>query len=189
MKKVFLIHGWGGNSKESWFPWLKEELRKKEIPLTIPNMPNTDNPKINEWIQKIKEIVGEPNEEMCLIGHSIGCQAIMRYLETLPEGKKVGKVIFVAGWFDLLDEVWDEKYTKEIVEPWINTTIDFEKVETHSDSFIAIASDNDPYVDLSELKIFEEKLGAKGIILNGKGHFSEEENFREFPELLEEVLK
>ena len=154
-------------------------------------MPNISHPKINEWIQKIKEIVDEPNEDVYLIGHSIGCQAIMRYLEKLPKGVKIGRIIFVAGWFDLLEKTYEDDYEndKKILEPWIKTPIDFEKVKSHSDSFIAIASDNDPYVNLSELKIFKEKLGAKGVILNGKGHFSEEDNFREFPELLGEVLK
>jgi len=191
MKKVYLIHAWDSNSKECWYPWLKEQLEKKDFVVTIPDMPNTSHPKINEWIQKIKEIVGEPNEDVYLIGHSIGCQAIIRYLENLQKRIKIGKVIFVAGWFDLLEETYEEDYEtdKKTLEPWIKTPIDFEKVKPHSDSFIAIASDNDPYVDLSELKIFKEKLGAKGIILNGKGHFSEEDNFREFPELLKEVLK
>jgi len=192
MKKVFLIHAWDSNSKECWYPWLKEQLEKKDFVVTVPDMPNTHHPKIHKWVQKIKELVGEPNENVYLIGHSIGCQAIMRYLESLPEGVKVGKVIFIAGWFDLLEEVYEDDYEndKKILEPWINTPIDFEKVKSHSDFFIAINSDNDPYVDLSELKIFEEKLNAKGIILNGKGHLSEEDtDIKEFPELLEEVLK
>jgi len=191
MKKVYLIHGWDSNSKKAWYPWLKEHLEKKDFDVTVPDMPNTEEPKIEEWVGKLKELVGEPNEDVYLIGHSIGCQAIMRYLETLREGKKVGKVIFVAGWFDLLDEAYidDYEYDKKIIEPWVKTPIDFEKVKSHSNSFIAINSNNDPYVDNTQLKNFEEKLGAKGIILNGKGHFSEEENFREFPELSEEVLK
>jgi len=29
MKRVFIIHGWGGNPEEGWLPWLKKELEAK----------------------------------------------------------------------------------------------------------------------------------------------------------------
>ena len=27
MRRVFIIHGWGGYPEEGWFPWLKKELK------------------------------------------------------------------------------------------------------------------------------------------------------------------
>src|SRR3989344_4404088 len=63
-------------------------------------MPNTDKPKINAWISHLKKIIGKPNKDTILIGHSIGCQTIMRYLEKENFNDKVN-VIFVAGWFKL----------------------------------------------------------------------------------------
>jgi len=185
MRQAYLIHGWGGNPNESWFPWLKEELKKRNISLEIPAMPNTDKPKISEWTDKIKETVRNPNKEVVLIGHSIGCQAIMRYLERLDNNLKIGEVIFVAGWFHLTEEVWDEEYTKEIAKSWLETLIDFKKVKEHANLFITINSNNDPYVPLEDVKIFEKKLNAKVIILEGKGHICEEHGIKEFPEILE----
>ena len=185
MKQVYLIHGWGGNPKESWFPWLKKELKKRKIKVIIPKMPNTNHPKIEEWIKKIREIIKKPSKNTILIGHSIGCQAIMRYLERLEKGAKVSKVIFIAGWFNLTDEVWDENYTKDIAEPWINTPINFNKIKSHSNSFIVIASDDGPYVSLEDVKIFEKELNAKTIILKNKGHICQEYGVKEFPEILE----
>lgn len=182
MKKVYLIHGWGGsNSSEGWFGWLKRELEAKDIELVIFPMPNTNNPKIEEWVGYMEEHVKDVDEETYFIGHSIGCQAILRYLEKLPEGKKVGGIIFIAGWFDLLEDCYESEEEKEIAQPWINTPINLEKVKEHTNKILAIFSDNDDCVPLSDEKLFKEKLNATTIVKNNEGHFNETQSI---PEIL-----
>lgn len=185
MEKIYLIHGWGGNPNgEAWFPWLKEELEKKGYSLEIPEMPDTNNPKINEWVEKLKEII-KPNNKTYLIGHSIGCQAILRYLEQLPEDSKIKGLIFVAGWFDLLETAYEGEEEKEIAKPWIETPIDLDKVKKHTDNILAIFSDNDSCVPLSDSEIFKEKLDAKIIIKNNEGHFNETQEIKEIIDFIE----
>jgi len=96
-KKIFIIHGWSSFPEDCWFPWLKSELEKRNFSVTVPQMPNPDNPEINSWVTHLKNVVGELNEETYFIGHSIGCQAIMRFIE--KENKKIGGAVFVAGFF------------------------------------------------------------------------------------------
>ena len=189
MKRVFIIHGWGGNSDELWLKWLKQELEKKGFEATNLEMPDTWHPKISEWVNKLNESVGNADEDTYFVGHSIGCQAIMRYLEQLPESQKVGGAIFVAGWFNLTDETWDENYTKEIADEWIKTPINFEKIKQHSNKFILINSNNDPYVPLSDAELFRNNLGAKIIILENRGHIAGDDGVTELPVVLEELLK
>src|SRR3990167_5523753 len=98
MKRVFIIHGWGSNPKDDWFPWIKKELESKGFKVEIPVMPNTDEPKVNEWVGFLKKIVKNPDKDTYFIGHSIGCQTILRYLENLDKKIKIGGCIFVAGW-------------------------------------------------------------------------------------------
>ena len=43
--------------------------------------------------------VEDLNENTNFIGHSIGCQTIMRYLET-KEVCKIGGILFVAPWLN-----------------------------------------------------------------------------------------
>jgi len=185
MKKLYLIHGWGGSpSNEGWFGWLRKECEKRNIQIEIPQMPNTDEPKIEEWVGLL-ETFKDINEETYFIGHSVGAQTILRFLEKLPEGKKVAGVAFVAGWFNLKEEIYGEEgeeETKEIAEPWIKTPINYDKVKSHTENFIAIFSDDDPYVPVSDEKLFRERLNAKIIMKENEGHFNES---REIPELLE----
>jgi len=172
MKKAYLIHGWGGGPEsEGWFGWLKNELEKKGFEVNVPRMPNTESPKIKGWVNKLNEIVN-PDVNTYFVGHSIGCQAILRYLEKLPEDKKIGGAVFVAGWFNLTKETYECKEDKEIARPWIETPIDLEKVKKHTKNFFAIFSNTDPYVPVSDSKIFKEKLGAKVIIKNNEEHFN-----------------
>ena len=186
IKRVFIIHGWEGSPKNCWFPWLKKELEKKDFKVFIPSMPNPEEPKINAWVNTLKKIIN-PDENTFLIGHSIGCQTIMRYLEQLKENQKVCGVIFVAGFFNLPNLKTDEE--KEIAKPWLKTPINTDKIKIHTKKFIAIFSDDDPDVPLSDSEIFREKLGAKIIIESNKGHFSDDARIKELPIVLKELSK
>ena len=98
-KRVFIIHGWEGFPEEGWFPWLKKELELRGFEVFVPQMPDADYPRIEKWVAVVSQIVGVVDESVYFIGHSMGCQAIARYLETLPERIKIGGAIFVAGFF------------------------------------------------------------------------------------------
>lgn len=187
MKRVYLIHGWGGNdSSEEWFGWLKQELRKRKIEVISFNMPNTNLPKIEEWTGYLKNNVKKIDEETYFIGHSIGCQTTLRFLEKLPEKTKVGGCIFVAGWFNLIEKGYESEGDKKIALPWIKTPINFEKIKKHTNNFLAIFSDDDPFVPISDSKLFKEKLNAKVIIKKRQEHFC---NVKEIPEIIPFLIK
>ncbi len=185
MKKVFIIHGWGGNPEEGWFPWLKKELENRGFKVEVPSMPNPEYPKINEWVNFLSKLAGNANEETFFVGHSIGCQAILRYLEILPQNKKIGGVIFVASWINLMNLPTEEE---KIAKPWLNTNINWDKILEHTHNFVAVFSDNDKWVPISDSEIFREKLRAKIFIEHNKGHFSGDDNVKEIKVVLNEFL-
>jgi len=185
-KRLFIIHGWNFDPKMHWYPWIKKEFEKKGFKVEVPVMPNTSKPEINAWVSHLKKIVGELNEDTYFIGHSIGCQTIMRFLEKENYNGKIGKVIFVAGWFKL-GNLEDEE-VKEIANPWINTPINFNKVKEKISNLTVFLSSNEPYNYIEKNKMtFEEKLKAKVIILDNKGHFTEEDGVNKLPEVLKEI--
>jgi predicted alpha/beta hydrolase family esterase len=187
-KRVFIIHGWGGLTSHGWYPWIKKELDAKGYDAYLPQMPNTDAPNMKKWMSFITKTVGKADEDTYFVGHSIGCQTIVRYLESIDG--KVGGAVFVAGWLPpvMVTGLTDEE--KPIAMPWVNTPIDYEKIGKTTKKFTAIFSDNDPYVPLENAKFFREKLGAKIIIEKGKGHYTEDEdNCMELPIALNELLK
>ena len=186
MKRVFIIHGWSGYPNEGWFPWLKRELEKRKFGVEVPAMPNPDCPKIDTWIPFLNKLVKEPDLDTYFVGHSIGCQTILRYLEKLEDEIKIGGCVLVAGWFGLNNLTEEEEI---IAKPWLNTNLDFGKIRKTTKNFVAIFSDNDPVVPLTDSKILLEKnLCAKTVIEHNKGHFSGSDHIKRLPIVLNEIL-
>ena len=46
---VYVVHGYTSASSAEWFPWLKNKLTEIDISTTIFDMPNPNDPKVNEW--------------------------------------------------------------------------------------------------------------------------------------------
>ncbi len=195
MKKVFIIHGWGGHPEEGWFPWAKNKLEEKGFEVHVPAMPDAhgkEQPEIGSRVNVIRETVGTPDDNTYFIGHSIGCQSIDRYLETLSPETRIGGVVYVAGWLTLkgLDDYEEED--REAAKPWLETPIDFEKVRTISPKSVAIFTKDDPFVDPGNAEFYKEKLGSKIVILESGGHLNDESGTKELPvaiEAIEEISK
>ncbi|TSC68052.1 MAG: hypothetical protein G01um101472_169 [Parcubacteria group bacterium Gr01-1014_72] len=183
-KRTFLIHGWDGRPDNHWFPWLKAELVARGFEVFAPAMPNHAYPKISEWVSMLNDWVGEPDEETFLVGHSIGCQTILRYLETVPNAK-IGGAVFVAGWLSLQNLSSNEI---KVAKPWLETAIDFGKLKTWARTFVALMSDNDQSVSLEQGIEFANKIGAKVILEKGKGHFTKADGVTALPSVLSALL-
>ncbi|MCR4327407.1 MAG: alpha/beta fold hydrolase [Nanoarchaeota archaeon] len=181
MKRVYVIHGWGFDSSMPWIVTLEDDLRKKGYEVHSFDMPNTNEPTIEEWVKYIEENVGEVDEHTYFVGHSIGSQTIMRFLEKSHKHSKVGGCVFVAPWLDLIGIESEEL---KIAHPWIHNKIDFERVLDHTGNITCIFSTNDPYVSPREWKKFEEGLKSKVIIKKDFGHF---EDTKRIPEILEGI--
>ncbi|MDP3899685.1 MAG: alpha/beta hydrolase [bacterium] len=180
MKKVFLIHGWEGYPEEGWRPWLKDELEKQGFEVMIPAMPNSANPKMSEWLSHLQKLAADPDEDCYFVGHSLGCIAILRYLESLEAHQKIGGAVLVAGFTSNLGY--------DALDTFFQTDIDWTKIKSHCKKFTAIHSSNDPYVPLRYADIFKNRLGAEIIVEQNMKHFSGDDGIHKLPSALESVL-
>lgn len=181
VKRAFLIHGWEGYPEEGWLPWLKNELEKKGFKVFIPAMPDTNHPKMDAWVEHLIKTVGAPDEDCFFVGHSLGCIAILRYLETLEENQRIGGVVLIAGFSD------DLKF-KELSSFFVEH-INWIKINSHCGKFVSIHSDNDPYVPLGYGDVFKEELNAELVIKHNMKHFSGDDGITELPVALDSILK
>lgn len=147
-------------------------------------MPNTNSHKIEEWVSTLNSKVEKLDKNTYFIGHSIGCQTIMRYLET-KDITKIGGILFVAPWIDLLPKAIEDEESYNIAQPWLNNLINFEKIKQFTNNISCIFSNDDYFVPLEQEKEFRNKLNAKTIIVNNKGHISQDDNIYELEEILD----
>lgn len=164
MKKAIIAHCWGGSSEYCWYPYVRKELESLGFDVSVPNFPDTEEPNLKKWLPVLTSAIGEPNEDTFLIGHSAGSVTILRYLEGLPEGAKIGGMVLVAGFTNDLG--------MEELENFFKTELDFEKIKNKAKHFVVIQSDDDPYVPMIEADKLEKELNAKKIVKHNMKHFS-----------------
>jgi len=184
MKRVIIVHRWGGSSQDDWRSKLKEKLERLGYKVLAPDMPRTEIPIIEKWIKKLAEVVDAPDSETYFIGHSIGCQTILRYLETIDE--KVGGALFVAGWFKL--ENLEDEETEKIAEPWLKTPINIEKIKKILPKSILLISKDDPYEAFQENIDKFSQFVSSLCVFDYAGHFTKLEDsdaiFAQFKNLI-----
>lgn len=190
MKKVFIIHGFGGLPNGGWFPWLSRELAEKGIAVSSLMMPDSTNPVPKKWIKQIKHGIGESDTDTILLGHSLGVPAILRYMETVSPKIKIGGMLLVSGFISPLQPEKKESIFRKVdafVEPMIN----FEKIKRVHIPTIIIHGTKDEVVPFFHAEKISEKVGAMVVPVVGGNHFSQlgEAPCYELPEALEAVLK
>lgn len=185
-KTVYIVHGWSGSPDNGFKPWIKKELEARGYVVVSPQMPDTDTPKMETWLPFLQNLIQHPDEETILIGHSMGGAAVLRYLETLPEGIQIKKAVLVTPVVDAIKDMSEEE--KSIAKPWLETPLDFEKIKRSAKEIIGFFSDNDKYIPLESEKLLREKCGAKTVIEHQKGHYSNSDGTEEVPQILHSII-
>ena len=188
MKKIYIVHCWDGTKDDGWYPWIDKELSNLGNLVYRFNMPNTDTPTIEEWTSFLDKQVASLDDKTYFIGHSIGCQTIMRYLET-KDISRIGGILFVAPWLDLLKEAVSDEESFNTAKPWLTEPINFEKIKKFTNNINCIFSDDDYFVSINQKDEFEKLLNANTIGVSGKGHISQDDNVFELDEILNESIK
>lgn len=190
MKRAIIVHCWDGYPEYCWYQSTKKELEQKGFEVTIPSFPDTHLPELSKWLPVLQEVIGTPDQETYLIGHSVGCITILRYLESLSPEQKIGGAVLVAGYTDSLQGIVGIK--SELVN-FFTTPILYTDIKQKAEHFVVIHSDDDMYVDLKYGDEFKEKLGAELIIKHGMGHFSgdmdDTKSCTSLPDITEAILK
>lgn len=179
MKRVVIVHGWGGYPEECWFPYTKQELEKAGFEVHVSAMPNADNPLLNEWLEKLQHVIGQPDDQLWLIGHSLGCPTILRYLQSLTQEQIIAGIVLVAAF--------TEDLGINEIRNFIDKPFDFNEIKKHISKAVLINSDNDDYIDLRMGHQLQKDLNAELIIKLNHGHFSRDEVL-ELPDVVNVII-
>jgi len=167
--RIGVVPRWGGSQDDEWYAWMRRELGAHDVRVAALR-PSPGAPEIAACVAEIKRVVGaDPAAlaETVLVGHSVGCQAVLRFLETLEPPARVAGVLCVAGWF-WVDEPW------ETIRPWIDTPLDRARVREAAGTTHVLLSDDDPYTSDHEANArqWRNALGAEVTVVGGGRHFN-----------------
>lgn len=175
--KVFIVHGFEGQPNGGWRPWLMGKLGREDIFACSLAMPTPEAPIKEEWIKKIGRAVGTPGENTYLVGHSLGVPAILQYLQSLPEGTKIGGVVLVSG--PIRNVPYEHSHK---METFFHPEWDFPKIKNNCKNFVVIHGDNDIDVPFSDAEEFGRALSCEVIAIPNGGHLNGSSGWRELPQ-------
>lgn len=178
---AFVFHGYGATPEDHWFGWLAAELGHKGIPAAVPALPNPLDPKPHSWEKAVGDALGRPDEGWIVVAHSLGCLAVLRYLQSLPGNWRLGTLVLVSGFTEPLPALPE-------LDDFVGDGCDVSGLADRVGRIIVIRSDNDALVPPAHTGRLAERLGVSARVVPGAGHFLAAEGFLELPVVLDAVF-
>lgn len=174
MKKVLLVHGWGGSNFPHWQSWLATEIAKDYGCVSFLKLSDFDFPILDLWKQELIDEL-ESFKPDIVICHSLA--------NTL--------------WFHISDAIKEVEKLYLVAPPSFECAVEEIKsffpmklpTKTNAKSALLIASTNDPYMTLEELRELQKSLDIEMTVLENAGHINTDSGYGKWPWILEEIKK
>lgn len=162
-------------TEKDWKATLQERLGDG-FQVIAPRMPNKDDALYSEWEAWFGKLVSLLNEEVVLVGHSMGGIFLAKYLSSNHFPRKIRGVFLVAAPFD-------EKDTKDVLGDF-NLPLSLDNFAAQSPRTVLYQSSDDPIVPPVDVEKYRKALpSAEAKKFNDRGHF----NGKEFPEIITDI--
>ncbi len=154
-KNFVFLHAYGDNSQGSFWPWLKLEVEKRGGKVYVPDLPNTDEPNIQEQMNFVLDNY-KFDENTVVVTHSLGGVVAMKMI---PELKvKIDKLVMMA---TPLHTDLKDKMPRPALDACTDWKFDFEKIKENVRDIAILGDIEDHIVPLSHTREIAEKLSAK----------------------------
>jgi len=160
--------------KKNWKDFLQEKLGP-EYEVIQPQMPNKFNAKYEEWKIWFEKHIPFLENNLILVGHSMGGVFLAKYLSENNLLKKIQATFLVAPPYNV-----DEG--RKLVEFILPESL--QRFEKQGGKITLYHSKDDPVVAFLELDKYKKMLpNAEVKIFEDRGHFSDQQ----FPEIVKDI--
>lgn len=166
MKKVLILHGWGGSDFPHWQAWSASELIKENYTVSFPQLPNKDFPDFNEWIEYLEKEFNHFKPDIVV------CHSLANIL-----------------WFHFVNKFNIEPIEKLMLVAPVTQKCDIEELKTFfpypivnnlkAKEIIMVGSTNDPYMSVDEAIDLQSSLNIGLKILEDAGHINADSGYSE----------
>ena len=174
---IFTIPGLRTSSPDHWQSHLERQYPEK---FTRIHQDNWAQPDCETWIKRIDRVLADyQTQQTVLIGHSVGCAAIVKWFEKYKKPLKGALLVAPS-------DVENPHYPTYITgfSPLYLQALPFPS--------IVVASTNDHVVQPDRARFFAQCWGSDFVILPQAGHIEDKSGFGEWPQglqLAEKLLK
>lgn len=180
---MLLVHGWQGSDPGHWQPWLAEQLRAQQRPVSFPDLPAADHPSLPAWLDALDDALrGLPDLGFDLLAHSLGSllwlhHASARNHSNAQNGApRPARVALVAPPSPTLD-------TAQLAQ-FLPPPLDPDAVRRAAEGTVLVASDNDPYCPQTAAVVYGRPLLMATTVIPGAGHLNTEAGYGAWPAAL-----
>jgi uncharacterized protein len=176
MKKVLLLHGWGGSNNPHWQSWLAGEIAKEYGCVSFLKFSDFDFPLLEVWRKELLEHLEDFKPDIVI------CHSLANIL-----------------WFHLCnDEKLKEVETLFLVAPpsldcKIEELQSFFPLQTpqnlYAKNTLLVTSTNDPYLSVDEAKKLQKSLNIEMKVVENGGHINADSGYGQWDWILEKVKK
>jgi predicted alpha/beta hydrolase family esterase len=177
-KQILFIHSAGPQGPDEGSGGLVEYLvniLSYDYLVQHPLMPHTENPRYDAWKTKLKEELERMDQNLILIGHSLGASILLKYLSEEKYSNHI------QGLFLISTPYWKKKAGG--IDEFVLSENFASKLEKISPIYFYHSKD-DEYVPFSHLGYYSKAL-PKAIIRKLEGH--EHEFGYGLPKLIEDI--
>lgn len=176
MKRVLIIHGWSNRRQtDHWQRNLAVALRREGHAVAYPQLPNTDNPVLSEWLEVVENELSMLDEvsddELIVFGHSLGCLTWLNAVKNGIVKSSVNRVMLVAPADPAL---CDDAATFQLD---LNDSSLKNAVHDAANSTLLVGSDSDPWIPRGVEATFAGPLDLPFVVIPGASHFAGEEGW------------
>ena len=189
MARVLIIHGWTNKRPVGhWQRRLAAALRSQGHVVSYPQLPNTDNPQLEDWLEvvdaelaQLAEVSGRENEELIVVAHSLGCVTWMHVALRENQPEIASRLLLVAP---------PERAPISPVPSFLVNQDDATLAEAllkSTRSVVLVGSDSDPWQPSGIQAGVGDKLGLGAVIVHGAKHFSTLDGFSQWQGVIDWV--
>ena len=70
---IVIVHGYDGSGPGHWQRWLEDELRQRNVPVVMPDLPDPAAPQKDRWVAALAEVAARAGAPVTFVCHSLGC--------------------------------------------------------------------------------------------------------------------
>ena len=159
--------------RKNWKDTLVKELGDK-FEIFTPKMPNKEDAKYVAWKVWFEKLLPFLNDDVTLIGNSLGGLFLVKYLSESIFPRKIKSLILIA-------TPYNGKENKHNLNTDFSFNDDFKKITDQVDKIFLFHSTDDKVVPFADFETYKENIPkATATVFDDKGHF----NIEDFPELI-----